>query len=301
MIDHNVFYRYQGSDGRILVIYTDVNKLEAHMKQLSPQDSETIELFCRLIRKFTKFQMPIGKPFELYNIFDIVKLVIRMMPFNKDLNFCNSITLGEFGKRFKDPLLREVFPKLLWEPDYTLISIVMTLALMHIKAGGFPEGGSLEFARAIEKRFLDLGGKAFYKCRVGKILEDNGRAIGIRLADGRGVKGDYVISAADLQTTLYQMLEGKHVDPMHEELFRTCKVIPSSVQVSFGVNMDLSSQPESLGELWNPKSLGTHDVDWMLAESYCFDPTMTPPGKSFVKCIARIEDLCLLGETIFRQ
>lgn len=290
MIDHDVFFRYTGSDGRTLVLYTDTDKLEAHMKELSPQDSDTIELFCRLIRKFTKFQMPIGKPYELYNVFDIIPLVIRMMPFSKDLNFCNSVTIGEFGQRFKAPLLREIFPMLLMEPDYTLISIVITLALLHIKAGGFPEGGSLEFARAIEKRFLNLGGKAFYQSRVEKILEDNGRAVGIRLADGREIMGDYVISAADLRTTLYQMLEGKHVDPMHEELFRTCKLIPSSVQVSFGVNMDLSSQPESLGDFYKPPSLANHRVDWILVKNYCFDPTLAPPGKSFVKCLLRIED-----------
>ena len=102
--------------------------------------------------------------------------------------------------------------------------------------------------------------------------------------------GDYVISAADLHTTLYQMLEGKHIDPMHEELFRTCKLIPSSVQVSFGVNMDLSSQPEFLGEFWHPKPIGNHNVDWMMVENYCFDPTMAPPRKSVVKCMLRVED-----------
>jgi phytoene dehydrogenase-like protein len=290
IMDHDIFYTYRGSDGRTLVIYCDADKLEAHMKELAPKDSETIELFCRLIRKFTKFQMPLGKAFELYNVLDIAAMVVKMMPFSKDLNFCNKITIGEFGKRFKEPFLQEIFPKIFGEPDYPLTSLVMTLALLHVKAAGFPEGGSLEFARAIEKRFLDLGGKAFYSRRAAKILEENGRAAGISLDDGTKIHGDYVISAADLRTTLYEMLDGKHIDPMHEELFKTCKLIPSSMQVTFGVNMDLSSESESVGDFYDPKTLANHKCDWMGIQNYCFDPTLSPPGKSVVKCTFRIED-----------
>ena len=54
---------------------------------------------------------------------------------------------------------------LLWEKEYPLISLIVTFALLHMKAGGFPEGGSLEFARAIEKRYTNLGGKIFFKKR----------------------------------------------------------------------------------------------------------------------------------------
>jgi phytoene dehydrogenase-like protein len=290
MLDHDVFYRYTGSDGSALVVYCDADKLEAHMKELSPGDSETIELLCRLIRRFTKFHMPVGKPFELYNIFDIIPLIVKMIPFNRDLKFCNQITMGEFAQRFKHPLLREIFPMLLMEKDYPLLSVVITLALLHIKAGSFPEGGSLEFARAIERRFLNLGGKAFYNCRVEKILEENGLAVGIRLADDREIPGDYVISAADLHTTIYKMLNGKYIEPMHEELFQSCKLIPSSVQVTFGVNMDLSSQPESLGEFYKPQPIGGHVVDWIMVKNFCFDPTLAPSGKSVVECTLRIED-----------
>jgi len=283
IINHDVFCRYTGSDGRTLVIYYDVDKLEKHLKELSPQDSDTIELFCQLVRKFTKFQMPIDKAYELYNILDIAKLFIRMMPFSRDMNFCNQVTIGEFAQRFKDPLLREIFPMIIAEKDYPLLSLVITLAGLHMKDGGFPEGGSLEFAKAIERRCLNLGGKIFYKCRVTKIIEENGRAVGIRLDDGREISGDYVISAADLRTTLYQMLDGRHIDPMHEELFNTCKLIPSMVQVSFGVNMDLSSQPECVGELYRPKLIKDQRVDWIVVRNYCFDSTLAPPGRSVVE------------------
>jgi phytoene dehydrogenase-like protein len=210
-----------------------------------------------------------------------------MIPFNSDLNFCNSLTIAEFASRFKDPFLRESLPKLLWEKDYPLLSLIVTLSLLHVKAGGFPEGGSLEFARAIEKRYRNLGGIIYFRQKVVRILEENGVATGIRLADGRTIKGDYVISAADLHTTLYDMLGGAHIDPMHEELFKTCKLAPSSVQVSFGVNMDLSTQPEGLSEsvpIKNPIVVGNRAFSEIFVKNYCFDKTLAPAGKSVVEC-----------------
>jgi len=293
MINHDVFYRYSESGGKTLSLYCDADKLEAHMKELAPEDSETIELFCRLIRKFAKFRMPVGKAFELYNILDVIPMIIRMMPYSRDFKFCNNVTIGEFGKRFTDPFLREIFPIILGDEEYPLFALVITLALLHSKSGGIPEGGSLEFAKAIEKRFLDLGGKVFYNCRVGKILEKDSKVVGIKLVDGKEIVGDYIISAADLHTTLYDMLDGKHVDPMHDELFKTCRLAPSSIQVSFGINMDLSSDIECLGEQFRPKNpltVGNQKVDWLLVKNYCYDPTLAPKGKSVVECLINISD-----------
>ena len=79
---------------------------------------------------------------------------------------------------------------------------------MRFPTGGFPEGGSLEFARGIEKRFLDLGGKIFYGKKVDKILVKDGIASGVKLSKGEEILCDYVISCADLHTTVYQMLDG---------------------------------------------------------------------------------------------
>jgi phytoene dehydrogenase-like protein len=282
MLYHEVFYRYTGSDGRTLVVYCDIDKLENHLVEIAPEDIPTIKLLCRLVRHFTQFQMPFGKPYELFNLLDILRLMIKMMPFYRDMNFLNQVSIGEFALRFKSPFLREVFPTILWDKDYPLIGLVITLAALHGKDGGFPQGGSLDFARAIEKRCLGLGGRILYNRRVIKILEEDGRAVGIRLADGLEIRGDYVISAADMRATLFEMLDGRHLAPQHQELLQNVKVIPSMVQVSFGVNMDLSSQPECLGECFRAPFLDEGKTGWAVVKNYCFDPTLAPPGKSVV-------------------
>jgi phytoene dehydrogenase-like protein len=293
MIDHEEFQRFTNSDGKTFHVYWNLDKLEAHMKEFSPQDKEPIELLCQYARRFTKFQMPITKAFELYNRRDILKMILKMMRFSKDFKFLNQTSIGEFAQRFKDPHLREYMEMILYDSDFTMMALVSNLALLHNKAGGFPEGGSLEFAKAIEKRFLDLKGSIHYRQKVEKILEKDGRAVGILLASGKEISADYVISAADLKTTLYKMLDGKHLDPFHEELFRTAKVLPSSVQVSFGVAMDFPNErdcPATWYKFTKPLTIGSQTVKWFMMKNYAFDPTLAPEGKTVVECMVMSDD-----------
>ena len=291
--DREEFYRYTGSDGRTLILYSDVDRLEKHLKELSPADGETIELFCRLIRKFSKFNPPMDKAYELFRFPDIVKMIFKMRPFMKTFSLCSKTTMEEFAGRFKDPLLREVFPLILVDKDMSLISLVATMALLNNRAGGFPEGGSLEFARAIEKRLLNLGGKIFYGKKVEKILVVDGKACGIRLAKGEEISGDYVISCADLNTTLYQMLDGNYIEPQHEDLFGHSKIYKSSVQVSFGVNMDFSGEPDCIAQIYKlnkPMLIGNQNSDWFMVRNFSFDPTLAPVGKTVVETTFMIDD-----------
>lgn len=82
---------------------------------------------------------------------------------------------------------------------------------MDQKVAGYPVGGSLEFARSLECRCLALGGEIHYESRVEKILAENDRAVGVRLVDGNEHYSDYVLSAADGRTTIFDMLGGRYV------------------------------------------------------------------------------------------
>ena len=287
IIDHDIFCRFISNDAQVFNAYTDVDRLQAHMRQLSPADADVIDHFCGLIRKFTRFSMRLGKAPELFNALDIASLLVHIAPFMKDLRYCDSISVGDYAARFRNPLLRDSIAGLLSCPDMTLTGVVMTLALLHNRAGGFPIGGSLEFARAIEHRFLELGGSVHYLSQVLRILTANGTATGVALADGREVAADYVISAGDLRTTLYGLLEGEHIDPQHKDLLENYRLYPSMVQVSFGINMKLEHEVHSLSEaisLATPIRIGSQTSDVLLMMDYGFDPSFAPPGKSVVTC-----------------
>ncbi len=57
-----------------------------------------------------------------------------------------------------------------------------------------------------------LGDEIDYGVRVYRVLVEDDRAVGVRLADGTEHRADLVISAADGHATIFDMLQGKYVD-----------------------------------------------------------------------------------------
>ncbi len=158
------------------------------------------------------------------------------------------------------------------------------LASMEIKNAGFPVGGSLEFARAIERRYLALGGEIHYKAQVQQILVENDRAVGVRLYDDSEHRADYVVSAADGRGTVYDLLGGRYVDDSVQRLYGGDLPVRSQVQVSLGVAQDLTGQPHWVTYLLDePVTIAGLERHELGVKHYCFDPSLAPPGKSAVE------------------
>ena len=49
--------------------------------------------------------------------------------------------------------------------DSSIFMLIAMLGYMHAKTAGYPIGGSLAFAKRIEQKYLDLGGKIYFKKR----------------------------------------------------------------------------------------------------------------------------------------
>ena len=286
MFDHDVFASICGLDGRTLHLYTDVDRLEAHMKQLSPQDEAEIDKLCGMIRRLARFPMPLDRAPELMGRVDGLRMMARMLPYMRDLMALGDLTLAQLGARFADPLLRSGVANTLFDQSVPANALVMTLAPMSIRAAGFPLDGSLEFARAIERRFLDLGGRIVYRSRVEQVTEHAGRVTGVRLASGEEVRADYVIAACDLRAALFSLLDGSRVDPLHQELLDHGRVYPPAVLVTFGVDMDMSDDISCFGtlyELEQPLEIGGWRLPYLGIKNFCYDPSLAPANKSVVQ------------------
>ncbi len=291
MFDHDVFVRVVGRDGRAVSLYADADRLERHLKELSPVDAAPIEELCHWIRRFAAFNFPIGKPRELMSALDGIRLVFGLRRHLKDLAFLSGTPLAEYATRFQDPLLRTAMTESIGG-DSPVIGLIFTLAGMQKRAAGFPEGGSLAFARAIERRYVDLGGEISYRARVAKILLKDGKAVGVQLADGSEIAADDVVSAADMRTTLFALLDGRHVDDAQRELLDSGKLYPPCIQVSFGIRGELTDLRECLSESFEldaPLEVAGRMVERMVAKSYAFDPSLAPAGKSIVTSLLTTE------------
>ena len=106
-VDYEYFAGLTALDGREFRLYSDPDRLERHMKELSPADAGAAEQLCGLIRRYAHFPIPVGKPAELMGFLDNMKMLVGVLPFMKVFGELLSTTLESFSARFKDALLRD--------------------------------------------------------------------------------------------------------------------------------------------------------------------------------------------------
>ena len=276
------FVSIEGSDGRVLHLYTDVDRLEGHLLELAPGDKRTIKEFVEGIRDFTRMELPVDLTAE--DMQELAEMGKDMLPVLLPTLRWQGVTLFEYADRFKDPLLREGL-RLFFQfapPDFPMMLCLSTLAMMNDHEAGYPLGGSLPIANALAARYEALGGKVVYRTKVEKVIVKKGRAVGLALEDGQKVHGDLVISASDGRAAIFDLLDGKFVSKKllgnYQGGMMPCQSI---LQVSLGVAMDFSDKPPMMNiPLAEPVWLGDIKHDRLVLKHYCFDPHMAPKGKS---------------------
>jgi phytoene dehydrogenase-like protein len=280
IIDYEEFARFEGKDGRVLKLYTDIDRLEQHLRELAPEDAEVISEFIQVLRAFMQFNMPIDVPPELAGPpepFDIPPLMMKWM----------GMTIRDMAEQFKNPVVREGLPNIFFGADSSILPLLSGLTLMHQKAAGYPVGGFLEIARAIEQRYLGLGGEILYRSPVAKILVEADRAVGVRLADGTEHRADVIISAADGHTTIFDMLEGKYVNDEIRGYYDTLPLYSPLYWISLGVDRSFEETPPiAAGEAFpldKPVTIAGKQYEWLLTHIYNFDPVIVPEGRTLVK------------------
>jgi len=284
IINHEIFMTIEDGSGKSLNIYSDLDHLQSHLLELSPEDNIPIKQMIDAAKIMSKLDMPLNKPDELLRFWDIPVMMVRMMPLFKVLGRFSRITVAEFLTELKNPFLKEGLA-LIFPVNYSMTRLIGTLASLHSSDAGFPEGGSLPLVRSIEKCFLDLGGSIYYKSRVRQILVRDNRAYGLQLDDGNEVQGDYIIAAADMHSTLYDLLGGKWLTPRIKDSFAGLSCY-TSAKLYLGIDADLGSESKRLAvRLDQPIDLGTGPNCYCYLTNYTFDPTLAPAGKSVLSAM----------------
>jgi len=228
IVNHGEFTCIENTDGRVFHMYSDVDKLEKHMLELAPVDEKVIKEFCGAIRSMGGFDLPIDGP---KNPLEAVKGAFGMLPVGPIFLKYGKMSTQKFAEKFKDPFMKTVWGTMFDMPDFPMIGLLSTLAWQNKKDAGYPIGGSLPFAKSIEKRYRDLGGEMYYGARVERILVENDKAVGVELTDGRKFRGGRVISAADGFATVNKMLGGRYRAPLLDEYFRKSEIFEPLVMV----------------------------------------------------------------------
>jgi phytoene dehydrogenase-like protein len=268
-------------NNKTLTVYTDIDKLEKELLDLFPDEKKGIKKYTHTLRKYTGFNPPMDGEFGDFGIKGFFSLFPFMPSFVKlkNISIENYLT-GLFNNRELKEMLFRLFPV----KKLPAIMAVMPLSYMHRKEGGYPLGGSLNFARTIEKKYIELNGRISYKSKVKNIIVENNCAAGIELDNGKIITGDIIISACDGRSILFDMLHGNYLTKRLRKLYRNPSLWPPIISISLGINRDFSRLPEIYDfKLKEPIVVAGEKKHWSGFFHYCHDSAIAPIGKSVIK------------------
>ncbi|MFC2069784.1 phytoene desaturase family protein [Chloroflexota bacterium] len=288
VFNHDLFAHVEYENGQVFPMRTDIDGLEKQMIELAPEDEAVIHEFTKLMRDTNGLDMPVEKPRECNSIIDSLKMV-KMLPLLRYVRKWIKITTSDYFQRFKNPVLRKIFGTVSGGEfaDMPFLIIPMLFAWLNQKDAGYVIGGALALVSYIQQRYLDLGGEIHFKANVDKILVENDKAVGIRLADGTEHRGDIVISAADGRTTIFDMLDGKYINEKIRGYYDNMSVFPPLVYIGLGVARKFDDVPPSLNgftfPLEKPVTIAGKELKELNVLFDNHDPTLAPEGKTVVK------------------
>jgi phytoene dehydrogenase-like protein len=272
---------------KIFHLYTNLDKLQKYLTDLSPEDTKVIQEFIKPMRIMQKFDLP--PVMDPLPFFQSVWRGIKMMRYMEFLYWFLKLkneTNYSFAKKFKSPFLKEAFEMLYDGEEVNMLVLTMPLSVFDLKSAGYPIGGSLEFAKRIEETYLKLGGKIHYNTPVKKIITENDAAKALLVRNNVIHSSDITLSAADWHFTAFELLDGKYVDQKMLDLkdLKGLEVFFSVMQFSFGIAADLSHIPHfSRYPLEVPITSPDGTVyERLEVHVYNYDPTFAPKGKTSV-------------------
>lgn len=287
--DHDIFYRFE-DNGNSIRFYNNIDRLESELLTKAPEDKQVIGDYITAARKFSKMNLPLGKPRELFTLADGIDALIRMGPYLGKLNKWSKVSIADFAARCKNPLLKKTMENL-FVPEMSVVFAMITTAWMNNKTAGYPIGGSLQFSQLIEQRYLRLGGKINYHSRIKEIMtsdfKGSKQACGVITADGLEHKSDFVISAADGYSTIYEMLGGKFIDKKTESFYKNELTFSSYLQLSLGIDRKIESEASSLiFPLTKPVYIDpVNTISDISIRIHSFDPTLASEGKTLLTAL----------------
>jgi phytoene dehydrogenase-like protein len=272
------------AQGEEMLIYTDIDRWESYLLERAPEDVKNIRKICRDMRRCSMLE-PFDLAPALRKPWHYIRALFRSFPtLFTIIRYKNKTAEAYFNMlNLKNEWLRTFLHSLYGREDFSIGAFLLILAWYTRKNAGYPEGGSLNLAKRMVERYQELGGEILFSRRVSEILVENHSAKGVLLEDGTRIEADYVISAADGYSTIFNFLKGKYVSEKIKNAYKEWKPFNSFVQVSFGIDTELHTDYPIQWILSQGRKIGrtTLALGYRVV-NYNFDRTMAPEGKSSI-------------------
>jgi all-trans-retinol 13,14-reductase len=128
---------------------------------------------------------------------------------------------------------------------------IQALVVKHFMHGGYyPVGGASQIARTLLGTVEQAGGWTAIRADVQEILVENGRAKGIKLADGREVYSKRVVSAAGVASTVKRLLPSPYRDDEWANEVEKLEPAPAHVCLYLGFEGDIREAGATAANKW---------------------------------------------------
>ncbi len=283
-------------EGQEVVFWPDVQLFVEELGLLFPQEKEGIRAFYTDLYKLyenivikNEVVVPPSEYSARQGLRSLLSSPLGMLNMRKLLSTSTRALLEQY---FHTPEIFDFFDKLC--SAYCYCTAAETPAVLaatmfldnHIGGVYYPAGGAQMLPNKIEKAFERYGGQMLYHHLVDEILIRDGKAYGIRLADGVRVLADRVVANATVWNIYGKLVRPEHIPA--ERLAWARSLVPTYPSMTLYLVVDREALPAGVlpWEVFieNRKEIDSSDLT--LYVNALVDETLCPPDKLVITAIA---------------
>jgi phytoene desaturase len=200
------FYAVRFDDGTAFDYTGDEAAMLAQINDLTPDDIAGYHAFLKMSEKIFQvgFEQLSDVPFNtIWSMVKIAPAMMRLKSYKTVYDF-----IAGYIRNEKLRQLLSFHTLLVGGNPFTTTSIYALVAYLEQKWGvHFPMGGMRALVQGMARLVEANGGRFLYDTEVKKIVVEGQRAVGVKLADGKVIDADIVVSNADVAWTYRELLD----------------------------------------------------------------------------------------------
>ena len=256
--------------GQAVHFWRSAARTRQEMLTLSPRDEDEIRRFFRAVNAAKRIS---GLPRE-GSVADFAALAAYF-----------TMDLFTLSRRFRHPLLQRAMTDYIGG-EYSALGLIFAYAAFSGGNGDLPAGGSRQMAQSMTREYLRLGGHLETNTRVSRIVTRNGRAVGVKTADGRFFPADGVLCCMDPKKVFRELLPDFSMPIGLQKRFSEEIYQPfSAIHAAYGVSREALPFRGTVCVTCAPYTLGGRKSDRLCVREFSHEPTFAPPGKTVIQCL----------------
>ena len=268
-----VYDEFHYPDGFRIDFPNSPDKFYANLLEAFPDEEEAIKRYFALIKEVSSGMR------GYYMARAASGLIGRVADWalaRKAQRFFEQPTIEILEKLTDNPKLRAVFVAQ-WgyygSPPSRSCFAIQALVTKHFSHGAYyPVGGSKRIADCLLKTVADQGGWTRISTDVESITIENGRATGVKLANGEEIQAPVVVSAAGIASTIKRLLPEQYRDANWANQIVQLNPAPAHVCLYLGFKGDIKSAGASAANKWFYSSWDYELGEWKIGPDQAIEP-----------------------------